>query len=122
MRRHLLHILHFRFEAIDKFLCVPIILLREFVPCRWAVYATLQSVFRHRNSIGALVGLQFQACHNIIGTQPYGVSRLLAVASLRLFLTFPALALSLYDGNKRYVYVRSFLAPMKVRRCPFRAG
>ena len=92
------------------------------MPCRWAVYATLQSVFRHRNSIGALVGLQFQACHNIIGTQPYGVSRLLAVASLRLFLTFPALALSLYDGNKRYVYVRSFLAPMDDAPLPFSSG
>ena len=30
----LLQIYHFRFEAIDKFLCVPIILLRGLVPCR----------------------------------------------------------------------------------------
>ncbi|EXY84969.1 hypothetical protein M079_1925 [Bacteroides fragilis str. 3996 N(B) 6] len=63
-----------------------------------------------------MVGLQFQACHDIIGTQPYGVGRLLAVSLLRLFLPFPALVFPLDDGDERGVYVRCFLVPMQVRR------
>ena len=63
-----------------------------------------------------MVGFQFQPCHNIIGTQSYGVGRLLAVAFLRLFLPFPALALSLDDWDKRDVYVRRFLVPVKMSR------
>ena len=81
-----------------------------------AVYAPLQPVFRHRFGIGILVGLQFQPCHNIVCAQPHGVGRLLAVSLLCLFLPFPALALSLDDGDECNVYVRRFLVPMQVRR------
>ena len=81
-----------------------------------AVYAPLQPVFRHRFGIGILVGLQFQPCHNIICAQPHGVGRFLAVSLLRPLLPFPALSLSLDDGDECNVYVRRFLVPMQVRR------
>ena len=65
---------------------------------------TKTQVFRHSFGIGILVGLQFQPCHNIVCAQPHGVGRFLAVSLLRLFLPFPALALSLDDGNERNVF------------------
>lgn len=90
--------------------------MRGLVASLRAVYAPLQPVFRHSFGIGILVGLQFQPCHNIVGTQPHGVGRLLAVSLLRPLLPFPALALSLDDGDERNVYVQRFLVPVQVSR------
>ena len=112
----LLQIHHFRFEVVGEFLYIPIILLRGLVAILRAVYASLQSVFRHRSGIGILVGLQFQPYYNIVGTQPHGVGRLLAVSLFRPFLHFPTFALSLDNGDECNVYVRRFLTPMQVSR------
>ena len=55
-------------------------------------------------------------CHNIVCAQSHGVGRLLAVSLLRLLLPFPALSLSLDDGDECDVYVRRFLVPVQVSR------
>ena len=54
--------------------------------------------------------------HDVIGAQPHGVGRLLAVAFLRLLLPFLPLAFPLDYRHKCDVHVRCFLVQVQVSR------
>ena len=93
-------------QLMALLLQVAIVLSGGDVPRLRSVDASLQSVAEHGFGVSVLVGFELSAGHDIVGTQPGRIGRLLPIVLLDLLFLFSAYARLSNNGDEGGVDMR----------------